>query len=557
MASSPFELDDQTDEDFFDKLVNDDLDFGGSSKPGGIVETSEVVLANAVENLSISAVEKPERVDSVSEDTFGFGDGLGEKTNLDSLNLSAVAEESKVSELESESGKVKVVQWDSFTSDSTNLRGSYSDLFGGFGENSDDPFANVGSGEISVVQASVENVALEESFVGALGSSSHEKPREDQQNFGNSVDLNSSQYWENAYPGWKYDPSTGQQYQVEDHNANVNSSANYQGSSNLSNSSASNQTSYHSYSEQTGANNAVWNQVSQGSTEYPSNMVFDPQYPGWYYDTISMAWKSLESYNPVVDYSTSVDGGQQYANKTDQYYPTQNNATQQESVAKWDGSHSDYNQQNASVWQTQQNAQSVTVGYNGVQQSGSQYSVEDHGNNNLVSHQQQMGSSQVFGGGFGVSSGVQNFNSQGNFPQFHNHVQEVKPQPQEAHFSAAPYNNGHNMALYSSQPMQSQSSSGFSYVGGGEERTSAKRPPHALVTFGFGGKLVVMKDATSSYSSSVYGSQVKTLNFTVYLHVYILCVLVNTFFSAVRLGCSGSRWCDQCLQLNGSCNGKN
>ena len=39
-------------------------------------------------------------------------------------------------------------------------------------------------------------------------------------------------------------------------------------------------------------------------------------------------------------------------------------------------------------------------------------------------------------------------------------------------------------------------------------RSSAGRPPHALVTFGFGGKLVVMKD--SSLLSSSYGSQVNS-----------------------------------------------
>ena len=40
-------------------------------------------------------------------------------------------------------------------------------------------------------------------------------------------------------------------------------------------------------------------------------------------------------------------------------------------------------------------------------------------------------------------------------------------------------------------------------------RSSAGRPPHALVTFGFGGKLVVMKDSTGGFSS--FGSKVCTL----------------------------------------------
>lgn len=40
----------------------------------------------------------------------------------------------------------------------------------------------------------------------------------------------------------------------------------------------------------------------------------------------------------------------------------------------------------------------------------------------------------------------------------------------------------------------------------GGTRSSAGRPPHALVTFGFGGKLIVMKD--NSGASLVHGTKV-------------------------------------------------
>ena len=43
-----------------------------------------------------------------------------------------------------------------------------------------------------------------------------------------------------------------------------------------------------------------WNQASQLNNGYPSHMIFDPQYPGWYYDTIALEWRSLESYPPPV-----------------------------------------------------------------------------------------------------------------------------------------------------------------------------------------------------------------------------------------------------------------
>ena len=34
-------------------------------------------------------------------------------------------------------------------------------------------------------------------------------------------DLSNSQYWENLYPGWRYDPNTGQWYQVEGYDVNT------------------------------------------------------------------------------------------------------------------------------------------------------------------------------------------------------------------------------------------------------------------------------------------------------------------------------------------------
>ena len=33
-------------------------------------------------------------------------------------------------------------------------------------------------------------------------------------------------------------------------------------------------------------------QVAQGNDKYPEHMIFDPQYPGWYYDTIAQEWRA-------------------------------------------------------------------------------------------------------------------------------------------------------------------------------------------------------------------------------------------------------------------------
>ena len=589
MASTPFELDDQTDEDFFDKLVNDDIDFSVSSTPSAVAE------ANAIANLSISEVKCSERIDSVEDDSSRFSDGLGE-INLDSLDsvvakekqLSVAENESRGSELESESGKVKLVQWDSFGSDSSKIHGrdgtgygSYSDLFNGIGESSDDPFANVGEGDKLGVQSSANDVALDSSsgfersrensqelnvngagygsysdlFNGLgessddpfanvgegdksvvqsnvkdgsldisasdLGSSGYEQRRENSQELNvNGQDLNSTQYWESVYPGWKYDHNTGQWYQLEGHDANANANANADTSGNVSssvnmqesflasNSVALDQRSDSYHLEQTAASSVAgnvpdWNQVSRGSTEYPAHMVFDPQYPGWYYDTISQEWKSMDSYAAAVDYSKGVDNNQQHVHKNEQSYGSQSLASQ-DGVTNWDGSLSSYNQQNMSTWQTQQTAQSVNIGYAGSQQLGNQYAMKDYG---TVNHQTE--SSRGLDGGFGVSAGFQSVNSAGSFTQLHYQTKEEKSQ--ETHFLPAQFNSL-NVAPFPSQPVQSQSSSTFSYAGS-IERTSANRPPHALVTFGFGGKLVVMKDVSSLHTNSAYGSQVRACDF--------------------------------------------
>ncbi|KAL2495391.1 Protein transport protein sec16 [Forsythia ovata] len=135
-------------------------------------------------------------------------------------------------------------------------------------------------------------------------------------------DLNSSQYWENLYPGWKYDPSTGQWSQVDgfdagaslQENVDSNSTSMPEGKANISYLQQTAQTvvatvgatstteSVTDWNQASQVNDATesttnWNQVSQVSSDttgvalnqdsqvnggYPLHMVFDPQYPGWY-----------------------------------------------------------------------------------------------------------------------------------------------------------------------------------------------------------------------------------------------------------------------------------
>ncbi|KAL2484941.1 Protein transport protein SEC16A-like protein [Abeliophyllum distichum] len=57
------------------------------------------------------------------------------------------------------------------------------------------------------------------------------------------------------------------------------------------------------------ATNAVsdWNQASQANNRYPQHMVFYPEYPGWYYDTVAQEWRSLDSYTSSVQFTQAQD----------------------------------------------------------------------------------------------------------------------------------------------------------------------------------------------------------------------------------------------------------
>ncbi|KAH7519625.1 hypothetical protein FEM48_Zijuj08G0057000 [Ziziphus jujuba var. spinosa] len=556
MASPPYEVDDQTDEDFFDKLVNDDeIDLIGSV-PHSSVETNQFDEAAAFSNLSISELdsELDAHVGSVGSESIGFGNNgdSGVKDGVVSAPLDAKVDSVVAKENDSlipsdanqtdnvgiGSGgalsknvetEAKEVQWDKLDLDSKlhggSKYGSYSDLFNELGDNSEDPFANVGKidkleAPSTVTSGFIENQAAD------LGSSSFEQHGEGQfygtaqeQNIEGVQDLNSSQYWENLYPGWKYDPNTGQWYQLEgyDGNANVNGGVNarvnaqeslYMNSQLVDNAKVTDQRTDAYYLHQTaqsvagsvmdtGTTSSVsnWSQIPQGNSEYPAYMVFDPQYPGWYYDTIAQEWKQLDSYSGVHQ-STSVDNNQQHYNLNGENYGLQGQFSR-ESVANWGASVSSYNQQNVNMWQPQQVAERHELGNQHVStdpgsNSMKQQRVFDPSGSVVLSDQASQ-STEV--------AGFPSFNPVGNFAEHYN--QTRKEQKQNIHFSPAQFDS--QKSVYSSQqPLQSGTS--FSYVPS-EGRSSVGRPSHALVTFGFGGKLIVMKDDNYSHANSTYGSQ--------------------------------------------------
>ncbi|KAM1140439.1 hypothetical protein ACFX19_041212 [Malus domestica] len=607
MASSPFEVED-TDEDFFDRLVNDDIDFTESvHKP---VEKKEFVDDKAFSKLSISEVGPVGVVDTGGNASLGVNGELGHEDGAvveqlgvsqvpavvkegesmkpdsrneastsddiadnrngvsllddrvdirnaagawddmaDNINEASALEdkasntnEAKALEDKGKEGSVngtvntslasvgsgmKVAQWSSFNSD---LNPSCE-----FGDVSGDPFANLGDIDKSWAESNVTDSALENS-VPDLGVSSYGQHQEGQrygvvegQNLDGQEELNSSQNWDNLYPGWRYDPNTGQWYQLEGYDVNANTSAdlninaNVQESVNVNSQTADNLFSdqkadvyYLQQQAQSVSQNVAlgsetsavsgWNQHSNGSTVYPAHMVFDPQYPGWYYDTITQQWKQLESSTPAFDQSTSVEYNQQYHNLN-----VENHGSD---VSNLDGSMRTYNQQNVSMWDNQKVSASDTISVTETQQYATQYFSTGHVTNSV---NQQIGFNpsgsvalnQPASHGYNLSSGVRGFESFNPAGNLSHHHHQAKEPNQVTRFSPANFDS-HKPVQFLQQPIERgaqfshEASVGWS---------SAGRPPHALVTFGFGGKLITMKDNSNIYGSQdSVGSSINVLN---------------------------------------------
>lgn len=554
MASNPppFQVEDQTDEDFFDKLVDDDFGPGESGRK--LSEGNDSDDAKAFANLSIGDVGSAFE-DSGGEVGFGeksakgFVEDDAEDTNsliasntvaLDSLIESHNDE--KGSELRSDSmvdksngsdgPGVKEVGWSSFHADSAQNGGhgfgSYSDFFS--------ELTNDSSGFSAKV---AENLITEEHKADNLNNLVYNAQNQDGQAYGASVeqstngqDMNSSEYWENLYPGWKFDSNSGQWYQVENYNAGVSA----QGSSGAVSAgdwaAVSDTKAEISYLQQTAHSVAGtltetstsesvsnWNQPAQ-TNGYPEHMYFDPQYPGWYYDTIAQEWRSLDTYASSAQ-SMVHDHSQQNQNGllSSSIYSQNDNSLYGEYMQgdkygaqglgnqgqdnNWAGSYSINNQQSLNVWQPDVTASSRAVtSFGGNQQFDNSY-----GSMSADKDQQKFNS---FGsvpsynkGSQGHDAngtvGLQSFNP-GNFSQSFN--QANMKLNEQMQFSNDYY--GSQKPVNSQQTFQSGNQ--FSYAPS-VERSSAGRPSHALVTFGFGGKLIVMKD-NSTIRNSSYGSQV-------------------------------------------------
>lgn len=586
MASNPpFQVEDQTDEDFFDKLVDDE--FGppttATTTTGSnpkFAEGSDSDDAKAFANLSIGEVGNhfEDSGSGGGDDNNGFefkptkgtkdcvdggaellGAHMEERNSLVSSNSvgcdsvigssndgigSEFISDSTVSKSSGSGGAgVKEIGWNSFHADSAQNGshgfGSYSDFFNELDGNSGDFPGNVGVN----LNSEAKIVSGNEGFVAdGVNNSINYANYQEGQVYGESVeqssnvqDLSSSQYWENAYPGWKCDPNTGQWYQVDGYDGSTTNVHNSTGEW----SAVSDGKTEVSYLQQ-GAQSVVgtvtepgttesvssWNQVSQGNNGYPDHMVFDPQYPGWYYDTIAQEWRALDTYTSSIQSTAQTHNQQQHQNgfvSTGSFnqindslygeygqagnYGSQGFGSQGQN-GSWAGAYGNKHQQELNTWQ----AETVPKSESFTNLGGNQQLDNSYGSKASVNNEQQK-SFNSFGAvssynrsseGHGETNGTVEFKSfvpaAGNFSQ---QFSQANPKLNEQTQFSNDYFGSQKPLHYSQQSFESVHQTSYAANVG---RSSAGRPPHALVTFGFGGKLIVMKD-TSSLSSSSYGSQ--------------------------------------------------
>ncbi|MED6215753.1 hypothetical protein PIB30_001374 [Stylosanthes scabra] len=424
---------------------------------------------------------------------------------------------------------IKEVDWNAFYANSGGGE-DYSDFFGGFGDQSSGDFAGKAYGDSNEVKQ--DNGVQSDGLNSWVNRAQYQEGQGYDASLENSTSGQDVQDWENLYPGWKYDYNTGQWYQVDDAMAATQGSSDANSAMAAGWTTASDAAAEVSYVQQTsqsvsgtlaqtGTTESVpsWNQVSQGNSGYPEHMYLDPQYPDWYYDTIAQEWRSLESYNSSVQSTAKgLENGHASTNSlldTDnslypEYgqagsYGSQDIDSQAAVDNRWNGSYGVNHQQGWDPYTTE------TANRSGdkVSSVGNKQFDHSYGSNASVNKDQQSTSSL-----FGSVPLYNKVNS--------NHQRSASFEPQSFAPAAdlAQYLNYSNTMFdehksFSSDYAESQKSFSYaqqSYQGGHQYsyaphagRSSAGRPPHALVTFGFGGKLVVMKDST--LSSSSYGSQ--------------------------------------------------
>ncbi|XP_018483547.2 protein transport protein SEC16B homolog isoform X2 [Raphanus sativus] len=526
-ASQYMMMEDQTDEDFFDKLVDDSysptqaqasssakqMTFDDGSDSDDIRAFSNLSLVKGDENGTLNEAAEPgnndvgsskEEPSSIAleeeEDDVVQNDANNNKLSDDDVMrlevdddddkpLSETGKESKVVNEAGGSHGVKEIDWGAFGADSSANDGrgfgSYSDFFTEFDGHL--------QGKAEVDGGNLVSNADDTNNTSVVASAGFEQQHQGEvvldSTSGQYVD--NSQSWENMYPGWRYDANTGQWYQVDGQDASMISQESYGNSaSNWEGVAADNSTAT------VAENVSAWNQVSQVSNGYPENMVFDAQYPGWYYDTIAQEWRSLDSYNQASQTPQAHDqnGHAMYHNNSESSMYNVNDTKQtfqgqefgmQSQQGSWDQSYSANNQQTTNTWQSGNGGQAeAAVTSASLSNFGGNQQVNNLYNTRSVAEQFKPN-----------ETGVQGF-----IPQHMNVASVTQNGPLS--FSNDFYNS---QQQYVDDVQQSyQSNQVFSPSAG---RSPDGRPPHALVNFGFGGKIIVMKDDNGSFQNSSFGSQ--------------------------------------------------
>ncbi|OIV94615.1 hypothetical protein TanjilG_25839 [Lupinus angustifolius] len=592
MASNPpFQMEDIADEDFFDKLVEED-DYVGPVKSAHD-EGNNSDEAKAFANLSISegdaAFENLAAVESGDELKGEFGSvkldeglvggheqegnlalssttsvGFDSKTDLPGNDGagSEVTPASAVSESDIISGPgIKEVSWSSFYADSNGGTGfgSYSDLFNELGDQSGDfpvsAFDNLNSDVNPANEVHNDGVNTSANYLQYQGSQgfdaslmNHTIGHDDGLNASvnyvqyqevqaydsslekhtNGQDQNSSQNWEDLYPGWKYDHNTGEWYQIDGYNAAAITQGGSEANTAVDWTGASDGKTELSYMQQTAQDVTgtsaetvttesvpSWSQVSQGNNEYPDHMYFDPQYPGWYYDTITQEWRSLETYNSSTQFAVQgVENGHASASTVShidnslvkEYSHAGSYGSQgmsgQVVDGSWSGLSGANHQQSFDMYTTEapvRSGDNITSG--GNQQFAHSYGPSIYVNKNQQNTSSSFGSVSLHNHDHGLANGKiepQSFVPHGDVVQQFNYSNTKFDE--QKNFSNG-FAESQKPFTYSQQPIQGGHQQSYApHVG----RSSAGRPPHALVTFGFGGKLIIMKDGgllSSSYAS--------------------------------------------------------
>ncbi|KAL2892484.1 Protein transport protein SEC16B-like protein [Bienertia sinuspersici] len=572
MVLPPLPMEDQTDEDFFDNLVDDEV--GGvvcepcsSNNVGSNVEEAFANLSvkevgnvvdgfDNVDRVEGSCSEKSgnhdiascnvddSKVEDLGAEGKGGDMGFAKIVNQESSNHGVVGTSESDSRMSGNganaSAGIQEVQWSSFSSGIQEA--SFSDYFNQIGDDSDDPFAELDGGH------TVASDTLDGGSSNPLTTSSSfsfEQSGEDMQHASSMEckgefpmpDQSSIQYWESLYPGWRYDPNTGQWNHVVGFDGMVNNAEyNNANARPTSEQAIVNPTSDAYYlqhtaqsvsgsmsEESTAGTLSYWNQPAYGNTEYPAHMVFDPLYPGWYYDAIALEWRSLETYKSSINQSFSLGQSQRLAYESasttnfvaeqnityGQGEQVNNRSYQVEQPMNWrDFGNDALNASQPGEGRVFSSAESTQFGNKFTSNGAVNYSLDHrtvaapYENSNIYEQPRQAFDNN---NGFNrfqspsvANTGLHNFGSVGNSLQHNNYCKE----PDHHQLSSDGF-NAPNVLHFAQQPLQN-SRSPYSSIDG---RSPDGRPGHALVSFGFGGKLLVMKDQSSLHTQPAYTNQ--------------------------------------------------